>query len=665
MATDIFEEAPITLVGEITSGHASATSVTFLLREGGAVVRSVGASLDGRRAEAVTPAPAVPDDIDHRAIDYVMLVDGKEYPGGEGFTVWPRDLVVHVTREDGSAFEGFRFKVSHDGAERARRTLPDGSLRIVRTRPAVVTIQPEDPYEVVRWTDELGRLRRAVGRKALKAKIVSPDPGTGEGGAIEQLVNIPGAAEGLDRIGHRVTVTVCVDGDEDLGPGERVGREGDTIFVEASFGRESKRDNPRPTLAGVQGLTLSPDGKSAKGRVRLGPQGEPARFELVLGKAGGDTCTLKVGGTASVGDDKRSFVNWRKIYYQLSRPDTLSLPDLGPPEQGLGRVFVKWEKYHEEVFRESSAPSAPPGTWFDGDIVGLSGRALCIAPDHNLGFFHGLYRDEKRPLGMHLLLSHLLVISGTYGTQIDAVASPELTSASTISFPPTGATGPGWTLDIDPAKDKVRGVFRVSFQDGGIPVRNPRWRCTATAGANVGKTGVIPEDRVDVPTPAGRSYKDRNTLVHFLLPAEALLVLGAGDRVVIEADVVWARGPVRGVAAGGDFLAVREAPAGEMGGTLLHEIGHAMKQAVGSVPPGLKESDHGVHYTERGHQGPHCAFGVDPAAFNAGGKTASLLGRTDAQCVMFGESTDARPVAFCEKCEPFARAEAVESLVDR
>ena len=37
---------------------------------------------------------------------------------------------------------------------------------------------------------------------------------------------------------------------------------------------------------------------------------------------------------------------------------------------------------------------------------------------------------------------------------------------------------------------------------------------------------------------------------------------------------------------------------------------------------------------------------------------------TDAQCVMFGESTGSRPVAFCAKCEPFARAYEIESMVD-
>ena len=64
MPKDIFEDAPITLKGEITSGHASASSVSFLLKSAGKVLRSVGATLDGKKAEAVTPAPKVPDDVE-------------------------------------------------------------------------------------------------------------------------------------------------------------------------------------------------------------------------------------------------------------------------------------------------------------------------------------------------------------------------------------------------------------------------------------------------------------------------------------------------------------------------------------------------------------------------------------------------------------------------
>ncbi len=73
------------------------------------------------------------------------------------------------------------------------------------------------------------------------------------------------------------------------------------IFIEATFGRESKRNSPLPDLRGVIDRKATPDGKKITGKVRLGPQGEPARFELVLGLAGGDTCTLKVGGKSGGG----------------------------------------------------------------------------------------------------------------------------------------------------------------------------------------------------------------------------------------------------------------------------------------------------------------------------------------------------------------------------
>ena len=663
MPTDIFEGAPIALKGEITAGHEAATSVTFVLKRDGAALRTVSATIDGRKAEATTPAPTVPDDVENVAVTYTMVVESKEYAGSDGFTVWPRDLVVRVTRErDGAPFDGFRIGVTHDGPKRVLRTLPDGSLRVVRTKPAAVTVAAEAPYELVAWQDDLGRVRACTGRRALKAAIVTPEkPSSGD--TIDQLVNLASAAAGVDGLGDVVTVTVCADGDQDRDPGSRTGREGDVIFIEASFGRESKRNAPLPDLRGVEAHTASADGKTVTGQVRLGPNGEPARFDLALGIAGGDTCTLKVGGTAAAGDDTRRFKVWRKLWYQLSRPDTLHLPDLAPVAAGLEKVFVKWEKFHEEVFTEATPPTPPPGIWFDGDHVGLSGRALCISPSLGDDFYQFLYRDERRPVGMHTLLAHLLVQAGEPGSQRDHVTSPALGAAATITFPPAGAAVPGWTFDVDGTKELKRGVYRVSFQDGGIPVRNARWRCVATSGANVGKAGMIPESRIDVPKPTGLSYKDRNTLVHFALPPDAVACLNAGDEVVVEADVVWASGPMRGFAFGGEFITVRNAPSAEMGGTLLHEIGHAMGQVLKTVPPGLDAADHGRQYTERGHTGHHCAFGVDAAAFDKDGKTASLLGRTDANCVMFGEHTDGRPVHFCEKCEPFTRAGDLHSLV--
>ena len=57
MPTDIFEGAPIALKGEITAGHEAATSVTFVLKRDGAALRTVSATIDGRKAEATTPAP--------------------------------------------------------------------------------------------------------------------------------------------------------------------------------------------------------------------------------------------------------------------------------------------------------------------------------------------------------------------------------------------------------------------------------------------------------------------------------------------------------------------------------------------------------------------------------------------------------------------------------
>lgn len=85
-------------------------------------------------------------------------------------------------------------------------------------------------------------------------------------------------------------------------------------------------------------------------------------------------------------------------------------------------------------------------------------------------------------------------------------------------------------------------------------------------------------------------------------------------------------------------------PVDRMSQTIVHEVGHK----IGMVPKGgAGELDaHAQQYTQRTHQGSHCAQGANWDGTRWSGSPI---------CVMFGSSWDSRKGQFCPICSPLVR----------
>jgi hypothetical protein len=320
---------------------------------------------------------------------------------------------------------------------------------------------------------------------------------------------------------------------------------------------------------------------------------------------------------------------------------------------GLESAKIRYKQYKAVTFDESEVPSAPLGSWFDGPMASalLTGRCVNIG-DHNKGFFHAKFVDTNNPVGVHVLVCHTQFDGGIGNAQLAhaGAVTIEKTTAK-VKFPPgTGTAVYGAAIDVSGVGGQV---LEMAFQDGGTGWRNALWTSLAATGPHVGEKGNIPDDHVDV------KWRTRKNVVTVKLPAAAVTLVEAGVRVRVSLDVYYSLGTYNGESAANlQLIRTRHSTEGGdkgMNGTMLHELGHTMKQTLSNIPPGLSATDHGRKYTQRGHIGPHCAEGIDAALFNDVAK--KLTGRTDCACVMYGEGASERPATFCAKCLPFVQAE--------
>lgn len=655
MPTDIFERSKITLSGEILSGHRSARTATFRVSKNGAPLAAPTAPIAGDRCSVEWLTPEVGDAEDFYVLSFEMDVEGRVYKIADSYKVWPRWVQLRVLRVgDLKPFQHFKLRVKQGNAVAAVTDLR-GEFMAFLQKPAPVTFDAVAPGEWKGWVVERGRRRIVKAERRYKAEFVAP---LKRDKPYLQLVNLATRSKGLDHRGSLVSLRVGAEGDTKRKAAERLGHAGDVIYLQATFGRESKRNSPLPTIDKALDVVRSGDGKTVTAKVKLGALGEPATFDLELGLAGGDTCTLKIGTTPAVADATLGFVNARKIYYQLTYPAKVSEPSLGHMTAGLDAAKVRYKRYKTVTYAEGDSPAAPPGSWFDGAMVSasLSGRCVNIG-DHNRGFFHGKFVDTNNPVGVHVLVCHTQFDAGAGNAQLSNVGAVtvEKTSAK-VKFPPgTGTPVYGAAIDVSGVGGAV---FEMAFQDGGKGWRNVRWRSLAASGPHAGKSGAVPDDHVNV------KWRKRPNVVTVKLPDDAVALVEAGVRVSLSLDVYYALGPYNGEAAKNRQL-IRVRPPADggdkgMNGTMLHELGHTLKQTLGNVPPGLSAADHGRQYKRRGHQGPHCGEGIDAAVF--GDATRDLAGREDCACVMYGEGAHNRPVAFCAKCKPFVLAEDLRDI---
>lgn len=144
--------------------------------------------------------------------------------------------------------------------------------------------------------------------------------------------------------------------------------------------------------------------------------------------------------------------------------------------------------------------------------------------------------------------------------------------------------------------------------------------------------------------------------VQVTLPAMGARKFAAGRDIRVKITYRYLSGNTCGVSwynavwiasafMAGQTAAPTAAKAAEKRSTTIHEAGHF----IGMVP-----ATQPTHYTEHGHQGPHCTTGLSPG--DVAQPSYSGLAGT---CVMFGEDSAAQQPRFCGECDRSVRTRPV------
>ncbi|MBX3467558.1 MAG: hypothetical protein KF878_11770 [Planctomycetes bacterium] len=651
--------------------------------------RSVIETIDGQvqRGKAVTTWSAVgPDEADaarsHRVF-YEVTVDGTAQTTSPELEVYHDAIEVSSVGEDGAALPDVRFvlTITRAGA-RSRHTVQGstgstGSFRVTGLPPGDVELTWRSPARFLEWVEEpTGTKRKAKLKPAFRARLVWPPAGTHK-----QWVNHRARPDQPD-LGSKLKVRVAVHPDD--GPS----RAGDEVFLKLEYPPQnqlSRRANPRRGVAGGAVQAWSRPMVGATKSVRA--DGGEVEFEVELGLAGGDKVTIHVGGTEACEDEQVEVTNWRRLYYHLMRPDNTRDHPTDQTDARLAPLFIEFERFRQTVLRPGEN-GAPPGTWQQGRMLGLTGdRAdewFLILGHHNHPWLEGLCDRTKGKLGLNTAICHL-IFNGTPYQSSRAYAktiTAEVTAART-------------DVAID-ARDDAKFVFPHGVTDGAHPFVRGRWQ---TVGGRA-RSGTLTRDMVVVDR-VGRSVA---VVLPAGTPTDPGSIVGDGtggtQRIRVTITLRYALGNINGMAFPGGVQLLKNMPGVQsFNDVICHELGHAMGQAPNRDEPPprpLAVREHGNTYDERGHVGPHCNHGLDAAGAThelvirpdgtrdyvelAGRAASSRPNYTrlvkqvgtdyegvDGTCIMWGASTTDDPSwatdGFCERCVPFVKAMTLDDVV--
>lgn len=527
---------------------------------------------------------------------------------------------VSSVDEQDAALPDACFRLTAGEEMRERNTGSSGTRKEEYLPPGPVTIEWLKPWHLIEWVDEKGPKRKAKVKKVPPAHLVWP-----EQGAHTQWVNMP-ADDAHPEQGHTIKLRVTLI----------EGKAGDKVYAKLTPGEDnSARNDPKPEFVGGTTADWCPDGGI---EAELSEDGGEVELELELGLAGGDVFVVAVGGTQDCDDETLTITSWRRVFYQVTRAPDSQFPDTGVLDAALKDVFIEYEQYHEVTIAEGDVPA---GSYMSAADLGRGSGKLLVVGDHNVEQLKAKFQDDKTPIGAHVIVCDAQYDGGEPGSPHEQTIEAEAVFGKK-------------TITI--ADPELYDVFATAIQDGQSSLQSGScWESTAPSGhADAGKRGDLTADHVVFGVGTTRDK------VQVVLPPEAAMIVGDGqnDRhpVKITLKLRVAKGPFLGEATGKHQLVVRLPDDAAMNGVLVHELGHAIKQALAEVAPGLNQADHGRTYTEHGHQGHHCAFGLSDAEFQEPDYAAKT-----GQCVMFGGgSTDEGAPnggKFCEKCRPFVLAE--------
>lgn len=540
---------------------------------------------------------------------------------------------VEVTSEDeeGNSLPDACFRVTAGQETRERNTGSSGTRKEEYLPPGPIEVEWLKPYHLVEWLEDKGPKRRAKVKKVPPARLVWPPKG-----AHTQWVNMP-EDDAHPEQGHVLKVKVTLEG----------GKAGDKVHAKLTPAEDnSARNDPAPEIKGGTTADWCPDGGI---EAELSEDDGEVELEVELGLAGGDVFVLAVGGTQDCDDEALTITNWRRLFYQVTRAPDSAFPSTAVMEAALKDVFIEYERYHEALIAEDDVPA---GSFMSAADLGRGSGKLLVVGDHNLEQLRSKFQDDRAPIGAHVIVCDAQYDGGEAGSWHEQTIEAEAIFGKK-------------TLTISDPEDYD--VFATAIQNGEASLQEgSAWESLAPSGhPDAGKRGDLTADMVVFGLGTTRDK------VQVVLPPEAAQIVGDGDKASTAAGVrhpvkvtlklLVARGPFLGEANGKHQLVVRLPSDPAMNGVLVHELGHAIKQALAEVAPGLSEADHGRTYTEHGHYGHHCAHGLSDAEFGEPDFTWK-----EGACVMFGAGTGEVAIndgKFCERCRPFVLAEPCD-LVD-
>lgn len=729
--TEVFEDSKLKLKVKIKKGPKKAPNCTFQFEvvDGDAIADKPG-KVVGEFATCDLDVPKVKEQVKDGAIQETYTIaykvidkdDGDaEYPGPETYRVWPRNVKVTLKKDDNGTEKnatGVAFKLTQKDGEPFSATMLTQTIDHKRGKPAAITLVPNPNYKVKTWKkgeESAGREREAVVDASFEAAFMSPVSGT----KIEQAINHPtGVGQfGTDAKGHEVVITVGAK--PDIGVSDVAARTaipGAHVFIKATFSRSSGRTDPVPGLVKfaddqpLEEIKKSPDGKSWTAKVKI-TDDKIGKFKLELGLGGGEECKLEIGTIKDKWTDTLEFQNWRKLQYELWMPNNsgankatdytkfmgdgsagLSATSTDYFKKTLDKVFIKFTAVSNNFLTKAQLPANGDHNIIDADYVKKDAGSkvlvleldqaktvldavatnktdariitmiwcdhLCDPKAWNEGYLVWQDNQEIATGDLRVFKKAVVAVGGVaHGAYPIKELHWKVSQYKDGTWKPvSAATDPGyahrnWTLINDEADIKAHVEFMkydtIKFKFPTTKAGFPGKELTMTGGK---------------PTAGGKELA-----VTFAIMSSAATEMGFNGAAL--QGTVWMNthsGAVHHVG---------------MGRTVLHELGHNMGMAYGSIRdltirgqkdanqiPGIpfpKPVPVGYVYDDAwGHTGGHCTYGLSVNARKAADFSKSADAWDQRKCIMFGagDMSLSQEFSFCPECTKFITGQNLESI---
>ena len=639
----IFEQTKLTLHLNVTKGETPEKSVEFTLLVDGKEHSKHTAKLQGAAFSWPTTAPKIDDaKVTQWPYDLTYQVDhgGDAHDGAESWTVWPKTLELAPQGHDTPV----QLKLLQQGKPITAppKIAKDKTAKVTLQRPEAFTLQSKFPWKVKNGATASGQGRKLtvdLEDILFRAEFDKLADGDFDVLPIKQLVNVKSERDksevGLDHKGPEIALHFKIAGVlGDLDAATLAESAGMPLYVRATYGKKTKRNDPgHPRKLGADGLKVS--GDEQKGTVKLDKHGL-ATCRLHLPLSGGETCKVEIGSTDTYGDDEKYFETLRQLHFQLSHPASLTKPDPFGFVTSYKEIRVEMV---EEPAGAIAANSGPAGAWVDGnEIKSGFGRPALIIGVHNEKAFHKLsFKHKNDSKYAHFLICDFQFDAGPLASRSFTLESKYLT---------------GSTLGItirDVQKKGPLAALPTSVNDGTVALGKVFWSIPKT-----GKKGTIAlaNCTLDYANNIARRGK-----ISCPLPTEVMTAYSANEKVTIGFQIQFAKGPYLGSSTKNLILiaAYENKPSqiseDDLNKTMVHELGHALGMCAAEITiPGIPDvkKEHGRSYTDRGHQGGHCAKGISAADFN--NKSLDLTGLSGT-CAMFGEGAASVTRSYCDLCQ--------------